>query len=96
MNWHSSHFLGAWQEEQLRWTASRSAGAWFRTVHSTLRKVHSTKFLKELTISMWQAAPCSLGEPWVQRDADLLNAAWKVILELAAARTSSEAAAGSA
>ncbi|CAE7413302.1 unnamed protein product [Symbiodinium sp. CCMP2592] len=77
---------------QLEWTAGRSAGSWFRTVQSTLGKIHSTNFLQELTVSVWHGhRPAAMDEEWVQRDAAILEEAWLVLLELAAARTWSQA-----
>ncbi|CAE7767922.1 unnamed protein product [Symbiodinium necroappetens] len=44
------------QEKQLEWTAARSAGSWFRTVQSTLKKIHSTKFLQAWLVLLELAA----------------------------------------
>ncbi|CAE7566298.1 unnamed protein product, partial [Symbiodinium necroappetens] len=76
------------QAAQLEWAANRSSGSWFVTVHKTLNLIHSASFLQELPVSSWNGSR-SVGadEAWVQQESALLNEAWRLLVELASART---------
>ncbi|CAE6964982.1 unnamed protein product, partial [Symbiodinium sp. CCMP2456] len=81
------------QEKQLAWVAGRFEGSGYKVLLSTLRKIHSPAFLSKLGITLWQAPdPASCRQlSWIQEESALLADTWKVLLELACARTWSQA-----
>ena len=85
---HTGDLESHLQEAQLRWAASHSAGGWFRTVLSTLRMLHSAEFISQLRLSpALPSGPIDDEATWANHEQQLLEEAWEVLLQLAAART---------
>ena len=76
------------QASQLKWTAARCSGSWYKTVLRTLVMIHDAAALADMGLSAWHsAAPASGEESWVQEETAFLETAWKVLVEISSART---------
>ncbi|CAE7359418.1 unnamed protein product, partial [Symbiodinium sp. KB8] len=80
------------QASQLKWTAARCSGSWYKTVLRTLVMIHDAAALADMGLSAWHsAAPASGEESWVQEETAFLETAWKVLVEISSARCWSQA-----
>lgn len=75
------------EESCLRWAAGLASGSWLTTVLQTLHLLHSAKFASDLNMTGWLPVKPQLDEPWVQEEVQIWETAWKLLVEIAAART---------